>query len=138
MNTFNNNPYFELFTKQYQNQYKVGNSTYKQRIKKLNALQFAIETTYRDQIQEALQKDLGKPVVEAELTEIYAIIGDIKHVKKHLHQWMRKQKVETPLSMLGSSSYIKYEPKGVCLIISPWNFPFNLNLWAISICHCSW
>ena len=127
MNDFSNNPYYELFSKQYNNQYTIGNRTYKQRIKTLNALQRAIETTYRAQIQEALQKDLGKPVVEAELTEIYAIIGDIKHAKKHLHQWMRKQSVATPLSMLGSSSHIAYEPKGVCLIISPWNFPFNLT-----------
>jgi aldehyde dehydrogenase (NAD+) len=29
--------------------------------------------------------------------------------------------------MLGSSSYVLYEPKGVVLIISPWNFPFNLT-----------
>ena len=34
---------------------------------------------------------------------------------------------QTPLSLLGSSSYYIYEPKGVCLIISPWNFPFNLT-----------
>ena len=127
MDEFKNNPYFELFKRQYQNQYTVGNSTYKQRIKKLKVLQRAIEIIYRDQIKEALQKDLGKPVVEAELTEIYAIIGDIKHAKKQLNQWMQKKNVATPLSMLGSSSFIKYEPKGVCLIISPWNFPFNLT-----------
>ncbi|WP_405573778.1 aldehyde dehydrogenase family protein [Winogradskyella sp. Asnod2-B02-A] len=127
MNDFSNNPYHELFYKQYKNQYTIGNRTYKQRIKTLNALQRAIEKTYRAQIQEALQKDLGKPVVETELTEIYAIIGDIKHAKMHLHQWMRRQSVSTPISMLGSSSYISYEPKGVCLIISPWNFPFNLT-----------
>ncbi|WP_179009098.1 aldehyde dehydrogenase family protein [Winogradskyella forsetii] len=127
MSDFNDNPYFELFSKQQQNQFAIGNSTYKQRLKKLNTLQYTIEVTYREQIQQALQKDLGKPVVETELTEIYAIIGDIKHTKKHLRQWMQKQNVETPLSMLGSSSYITYEPKGVCLIISPWNFPFNLT-----------
>ena len=40
---------------------------------------------------------------------------------------MKLQKVETPLALLGASSYIKYEPKGVCLIISPWNFPINLT-----------
>ncbi|WP_299109202.1 aldehyde dehydrogenase family protein [uncultured Winogradskyella sp.] len=127
MNDFSNNPYFELFTKQYQNQFNIGNSTYNKRIKKLNRLQYAIESTYRIEIQEALSKDLGKPVVETELTEVYAILGDIKHAKKHLKQWMKKHKVDTPLSMLGSSSHIKFQPKGVCLIISPWNFPFNLT-----------
>ncbi|WP_458627846.1 aldehyde dehydrogenase family protein [Winogradskyella sp. PC D3.3] len=127
MNEFSNHPYYELFLKQVNNQYAVGSRSYKERLKTLNKLQEAIEVTYRTQIQEALQKDLGKPVVETELTEIYAIIGDIKFAKQHLHRWMGKQRVETPLSMLGSSSYIHYEPKGVCLIISPWNFPFNLT-----------
>ncbi|WP_179316353.1 aldehyde dehydrogenase family protein [Winogradskyella undariae] len=127
MKDFNNNPYFELFLKQYQNQYTIGNQSYKDRIKTLNKLQYAIEVTYRTEIQEVLHKDLGKPMLETELTEIYAIIGDIKYAKKHLHQWMRKQNVKTPMSLLGSNSYIKYEPKGVCLIISPWNFPFNLT-----------
>lgn len=127
MNDFNDNPFFKLFSKQRKNQYKLGNRNYKQRIIRLNALQRAIEVTYRNQIIDALLKDLNKPKVETELTEIYQIIADIKHAKKHLRQWMRKQRVETPLSMLGSSSYYIYEPKGVCLIISPWNFPFNLT-----------
>lgn len=121
------NPYLELFQKQKDRQLKIGSTNYKHRIEKLNKLQFAIEKTYRRQIREALQKDLGKPKVESELTEIYQIVGEIKHAKKYLHKWMRQQKVKTPIAMIGSSSYVLYEPKGVCLIISPWNFPFNLT-----------
>ncbi len=83
MNDFKENPYFELFSMQKENQYKVGKSTYNQRIKKLNALQRAIEITYRAQIKVALQKDLGKPVLETELSEVYQILGDIKHAKQH-------------------------------------------------------
>ncbi|NRD18944.1 aldehyde dehydrogenase family protein [Winogradskyella eckloniae] len=127
MKEYRHNPYFNLFAKQQQNQFNIGNRTYKERLKLLNRLQQAITVTFRTQIQDALYKDLGKAVVETELTEIFAINGDIKFAKRHLKQWMKKQKVDTPLSMLGSSAYIKYEPKGVCLIISPWNFPFNLT-----------
>lgn len=124
---FKDNPYYTLFSKQKANQIHVGKSSYKERIKKLNKLQRAIEVTYRTQIKEVLLKDLRKPVVETELSEVYQIIGEIKYAKQHLHQWMRKQRVKTPLSMLGASSYYIYQPKGVCLIISPWNFPFNLT-----------
>ena len=126
MTQISENPYFKLFSRQKENQYKVAQTTYNQRINKLNALQRAIEFTYREQINNVLFKDLGKPKVESELSEVYQIIGDIKYIKKNLHKWIRKQKVKTPLSMLGSSSYYIYEPKGVCLIVSPWNFPFNL------------
>lgn len=124
---FSKNPYYQLFLKQRSQQFKIGNMPYSQRIKQLKKLKTAIEVTYRDRIIEALYKDLNKPKVEAELTEIYPIISEIKFAKSNLRQWMRKQKVDTPMSMLGSSSYYIYEPKGVCLIISPWNFPFNLT-----------
>ena len=121
------NPYYNLFLKQQSKQLEVGIIPYKERLKQLNRLKTAIEVTYRERIIESLQKDLHKPKVESELTEIYQIIGEIKHAKSNLRYWMRKQSVTTPLSMLGSSSYYIYEPKGVCLIISPWNFPFNLT-----------
>jgi len=119
--------YRTLFAKQQAFQLKVGQTSIKQRIRLLNALQRAVEFTYRDAIIDALSKDLGKPKVEAELTEIYQILGTIKHAKSHLHKWMRPKKVSTPLALLGSSASYIHEPKGVVLIISPWNFPFNLT-----------
>ena len=122
-----NNPYYTLFQKQKNNQYTLANSTRNQRVQKLNVLKRAVEKTYRADIIDALKKDLGKPEVETEMTEIYQIIGEIKYAKKHLHKWMQSKKVSTPLSMLGATSYIKYQAKGVSLIISPWNFPFNLT-----------
>ena len=125
--SYANNRFASLFNKQKDNQYTIGNSSYSDRIKKLNTLKKAVEVTYRDKIREALYKDLRKPATEADLTEVYQIVGEIKHAKKHLWSWMKKQKVPTPLAMIGSSSWIKHESKGVCLIISPWNFPFNLT-----------
>ncbi|WP_299127434.1 aldehyde dehydrogenase family protein [uncultured Winogradskyella sp.] len=124
---YSNNIYFELFQNQQKHQFIIGKTDYYYRISILNKLQHAIEHTYRSDIKDALHKDLGKPKLESELTEIYAIISDIKYAKTHLYKWMRKQKVATPITMLGSSSYYKFESKGVCLIISPWNFPFNLT-----------
>ena len=127
MMDYKDNPHYKLFSRQKENQYNIAKGSYKQRVKKLNALAHAIQVIYRTQIIEALKKDLNKPKVETELTEIYQIIGEIKHAKAYLHRWMRKHKIKTPVSMLGASSYYIYEPKGVCLIISPWNFPFNLT-----------
>ena len=122
-----NNRYFDVFNKQKENQYKVANTNYKERIEKLNALKKSLEITYKDLIREALYKDFKKPYAETDLTEIYQVIGEIKHVKKYLKSWMSNQKVNTPLALLGTSSWYKYEPKGVCLIISPWNYPLNLT-----------
>ena len=117
----------DAFNKLRANQFVVSNAGYKARIKKLNTLKTAVEKTFRPQILEALKKDLNKPKVEALLTEIYPIVSDVKFAKSNLHLWMRPQPKPTPLALFGSKSYTIYEPKGVCLIISPWNFPFNLT-----------
>lgn len=106
----------------------IKQSTCKDRLKKIERLQYLLEHDYRDRFCEALYRDLKKPVVETDLTEIYPVIKEIKYVKRHLRSWMRKHYVSTPLVLLGSQSYTLYEPKGVCLIMSPWNFPINLTL----------
>lgn len=122
-----NNSYAALFKSQQEHQFHVGNTSYKQRIKKLKALQHALENNYRQDIADALYRDFKKPKIEVDLTEIYLVVREIKHTISHLKGWLKKQKVDTPLSLLGTSSYIQYEPKGVCLIISPWNYPVNLT-----------
>jgi len=125
---YSDNKYATLFNTQKANQYNIGNTTYKQRIAKLNALKKAVEFTYKEKIRQALFADFKKPFTETDLTEIYPVIGEIKFAKSHLKSWMKRQKVDTPIALLGSSSYYIYEPKGVCLLISPWNFPLNLTI----------
>ncbi|NJB70790.1 aldehyde dehydrogenase (NAD+) [Saonia flava] len=121
------NPYQDLFDLQKENQYNVANTAYKERKAKLNALKYALEKTYRSKLQKAMYDDFKKPILETDLTEIYQVVGEIKYAKKHLKEWMWNQYAKTPITLLGSSSWVKYEPKGVCLIISPWNFPINLT-----------
>ncbi|MFK8008883.1 MAG: aldehyde dehydrogenase family protein [Saprospiraceae bacterium] len=115
-----------IFDLQQKNQFNVANSTASQRYAKLKKLHNAV-IKYRNDIKDALYKDFRKHPSEVDLTEIYPVTSELKHTKSNLNKWMRKHKVSTPIAMLGSSSYIKYEPKGVVLIISPWNFPLNLT-----------
>ncbi|HEY4640120.1 MAG TPA: aldehyde dehydrogenase family protein, partial [Thermoanaerobaculia bacterium] len=56
------------------------------------------------------------------------VVQEARFAVRHLKRWMKPQRVATPLALFGSRSRIVYEPKGVVLIISPWNFPFNLTL----------
>lgn len=121
------NPYKGLFERQKIKQYEVRKSSAKQRISKLKKLKEALENTYKQVIRDALMNDFGKPVLETDFTEIYPVIDEINFACKNLRSWVKNQKVSTPLSLIGSKSSIVNEPKGVCLIISPWNFPFNLT-----------
>ncbi len=102
-------------------------SSVKQRIAKLNKIEQWI-IAHRTDIQKAVYEDFKKPEEEVDLTEIYPVIMDIKHTRDHLKSWMKAEKVDAPLTMLGSRPYIQYEPKGTCLIIAPWNYPFNLQI----------
>ena len=115
-----------IFELQKKNQFDIANSSASQRYAKLEKLHKAV-LKYRNEIKDALYNDFRKHPSEVDLTEIYPVTSELKHTKSHLNKWMRKHKVSTPISMLGSSSYIKYEPKGVVLIIAPWNFPLNLT-----------
>jgi aldehyde dehydrogenase (NAD+) len=127
MKEYKDNPYYNVYHKQKSNQFHVGTTSYKERIKKLKALKYALEKTYKQEIRDALYVDFKKPQLETDLTEIYPVVDEINFVKKHLKSWLKNQKVDTPIALLGSSSYIKNEAKGVCLIISPWNYPVNLT-----------
>ncbi len=121
------NEYRRVFDLQRGNQYNIGNTSARQRREKIKRLQHAVEVEYRDAIREACMKDLGKAPAETDLTEVFPITSEAKHTARHLRKWLKPQRVSTPLALFGSSSRIRYEPKGVCLIISPWNFPFNLT-----------
>lgn len=122
------NPYGELFSSQLAYYPEAGKSTSRERREKLARLARALEVTFRDEIREALKKDFRKPATETDLTEIYPVLAEIRHARRNLREWMRPKRVATPLALAGSASRIRYESKGVCLLLSPWNYPLNLAL----------
>jgi aldehyde dehydrogenase (NAD+) len=81
----------------------------------------------RTEIQAALWADFRKPPAEVDLSEIYPVVGEARHAVRHLKKWAKAKRVSTPIGLFGSRSRIIYEPKGVVLIIAPWNFPINLT-----------
>ena len=113
-----------------ENHPKIKNTTSKERIIKLRKLKKNI-FLYRDEIKKALFKDFKKSSSDVDLTEIFPVISEIKHNIRHLSKWMKDEIVPTPLTLLGSKSYIKHEPKGIILIMTPWNFPINLTFVSI-------
>lgn len=79
----------------------------------------------REAFQAAFAKDLGKPAVEVDLTELLPVVDDIRHAQKHLKRWMRPHRVLPTLTTLGTTARIVYQPRGRCLIIGPWNYPVS-------------
>lgn len=89
----------------------------------------------------ALKKDLNKPQVEAWITEVSFVAGDVDHVVKRLKKWAKERSVSTPIVAQPGRSYIKPEPLGTVFIIGAWNYPVQLILAplvaAISAGNCA-
>ncbi len=88
----------------------------------------------RERIKKSVHGDFNKPLLEVDTTEIYPVLAELRHTLKHLEEWARPKKIDATLSYIGTRSEIRYEPKGVCLIIAPWNFPFNLCMGPLVSC----
>ena len=116
----------KVFELQQQSYLEEANKPIKHRLEKLKRLEKAI-WKYRDEIKKALYADHKKTDFEADMIDILPALRELRYAKKHLFEWTAEQRVSTPLMLLGSSSRIRYESKGVVLIISPWNFPINLT-----------
>jgi len=118
---------YEVFETQRATSLRLRNSTAAERIAKLKKLEAAV-LFHKQDLYDALKADLHKPEAEADLSEIMPVISEIRHTARHLKSWMRTRAVAPTMAMLGTQARIRYEPKGVCLIISPWNYPINLTL----------
>lgn len=116
-----------VFQLQQQHQYAVAPTSAARRIAKLQRLHDAM-LRYRRDIEEAVRLDLSKSKTETSISEFGVVNGEIRHTIRHLRSWMTPKRVSTPMVLFGTSSEIVYEPKGVCLVLSPWNFPINLTL----------
>jgi len=105
---------------------------------RLNALQKLKDgiNHHERRFMEALKADLNKSEFEAYSTEIGIVLEELRFTMKHLRKWAKPKRVKTPITHIGSTGYIYPEPYGVAMIISPWNYPFQLAIGASDRCHC--
>jgi aldehyde dehydrogenase (NAD+) len=115
----------QVYKAQLANRQALKNTSASQRKAKLKKLEQAI-MQFREKIGDAIYADFKKPRPETDLTELSPTLIEVRHAMSDLATWMRPKNVDTPLSYFGTSSKLIYEPKGTTLIISPWNYPFNL------------
>jgi len=116
-----------LFESQAATALKLRQSTAAERRAKLVKLLHAI-LERKDALLEAAYQDLRRHPTETNLIEMLPLVGEVKHALAHLKRWMKPRRISPTLATLGTTSRVVYQPKGRCLIISPWNYPLSLSL----------
>jgi len=106
--------------------YKTGKTIdVKFRIEILKTLRSLIVSHEKD-IVDALWKDFHKPEFEVIATETRFVLKELTFAIRNLKRWSKSRSVATPLVHFISRSFIMPQPYGQVLILSPWNFPFQL------------
>lgn len=97
------------------------------RLDQLRRLRRAILAHEQD-IEAALQGDLGKCRTEAYMCEIGMVLSELGYLLRRTRRYCRDTHVLTPLAQFPARSFIRHDPMGVVLIMSPWNYPFLLTI----------
>ena len=97
------------------------------RIEQLKKLYAAVQK-YQNEVNDALQADLGKSHYEGFMCESGLVLSEISYMIRHTRKFARRKTVRTPLAQFASHSYVQPVPYGNTLIMSPWNYPFLLTI----------
>ncbi|MCY8676670.1 aldehyde dehydrogenase family protein [Bacillus spizizenii] len=115
-----------VFQLQKKQQKALRASTAEQRIEKLQRFLDSVIAN-EEEIIEAIRKDVRKPYHEVKKAEIEGTKKAIRDNMNNLEQWMAPKEVGSSLSP-DANGILMYEPKGMTLILGPWNYPFMLTM----------
>lgn len=101
--------------------------SYEFRLDKLRKLEYSIRK-HQDDIFKALRTDLNKTVYESFMTEVGMVYAELREAKRNLRRWMHPKRGRVSLGQMPSMGFVYARPYGVVLIMSPWNYPFQLTL----------
>ncbi len=113
------------FRAQQAHQWQLRQRPVTERVRRLKELKRAI-IAHREEILDAMQADFRKNRSEAELSEIQLVFTELNEAIAHTVVWARSVTVPTPMHLFGTRSEIRYQPRGVVLIMAAWNYPFAL------------
>ena len=77
----------------------------------------------KDEICEAVARDVGRGSFFTYVAEIASVKGEIQHTIDNLAEWEKPIAVDTPIIAGPGRSYIKAEPLGVVSVLAAWNYP---------------
>jgi len=115
-----------VFERQRETAIRLRSSTLDERKAKIKKLKETV-LAHSEEFFAAGYADFKKPPAEVELTEIFPVVAEANDALRKLGGWMKRAGVWPSRATMGLKAWVQYEPKGRCLIISPWNYPVNLT-----------
>jgi aldehyde dehydrogenase (NAD+) len=83
---------------------------------------------HEEEFLDALRQDLRRPRVEGLLADIASVKAEIVFALKHVRRWQRGSFTVSPAVAQPGVGRVIPEPRGVVLIIAPWNYPIQLSI----------
>jgi aldehyde dehydrogenase (NAD+) len=114
-----------LFERQGKRRWELAGTSAAERVEKLKRLRVAM-LARQGELYSAIWEDYHKSQFETWLTELFPSVVELDHTAKSLPSWMRDKGAKGALILPLAKSRVRYEPKGRVLIMSPWNYPFQL------------
>ena len=116
-----------LFHSQLEKHSSLAKSTHRERVQKLKRLLNNFMDMEKEAV-EALAFDMKKSPTESVVSEVLGVKTEAKFAIKNVKKWMKLKRVPSPSTILFTSGWVRPEPKGGVLILSPWNYPILLCL----------
>ena len=104
--------------------------SYEFRMKQLRGIERLIQENSAS-LSTAIAEDFGQGPMFAEAFELTHVISHSRHAQSNLKSWMSTQRKPTPFPLnlnIPVHSELAPNPRGLALIMTPWNLPLNLNL----------
>ena len=97
------------------------------RIETLKKLKLILKEN-EEKLYTAIYTDFKKSEFETYLTELSLIYNELNDAIRNLKKWSKQKRVRTNLANFPAKSYIIPEALGTVLVISAWNYPYQIAL----------
>lgn len=97
--------------------------TLTERVRRLRALWSEIRKS-RAALIRLIQEETGKPAAEIEIMELCAAEFNLRYFTGNAHRILKDRAVPRPWLFFNKRAYVRYLPRGVAGLITPWHMPF--------------
>ena len=86
-----------------------------------------------DQVARLIAREQGKPIAEAHAAEIFPVLEALKHAAQHAEELLREESVASQILLMAQKdAAVAYQPYGVVLLVTPWNYPFAIPMTGLA------